>query len=83
MIKKYHGRAQRFYLCRNFSAFCRLRKNFKHMNHYIVFDIRLQPQNPKQALKIQLSGIDQLDSQTPEKSGIKKHLKRYEEFKIT
>ena len=43
----------------------------------------LQPQNPKQALKIQLSGIDQLGSQTPEKSGIKKHLKRYEEFKIT
>ena len=31
MIKKDDARAKRFHLCRNFSAFCRLQKNFKQM----------------------------------------------------
>ena len=33
MIKKDNARAKRFHLCRNFSAFYRLQKNFKHMKY--------------------------------------------------
>jgi hypothetical protein len=39
MIKKDYARAKRFHVCRNFSAFCRLQKNFKHMKLKLLFSL--------------------------------------------
>jgi hypothetical protein len=39
MIKKDYARAKRFHVCRNFSAFCRLQKNFKQMKTRVLFHL--------------------------------------------